>query len=170
MAGWLPDGETFYVTARDDAGGWGSWLVDAASGEARSLPLPEGRMVYRNSFSPDGSHLVARCPDEEPAYCVYEIETGDLRPLPGTRPEWQPAAWDDEDRVYFRDRRKVVPEVLWRLHVETGRVERVAEIAPRDRAGVLGLTRVLVARSGDAWVYSLARRLSDLYVVSGLEG
>jgi DNA-binding winged helix-turn-helix (wHTH) protein len=170
MAGWLPDGKTLYVTARDEAGHWGTWLVDTASGEARPLPLPEGRMVYRDSFSPDGSRLVARCPDENPAYCVYEAESGDSRPLAGTRPEWQPVAWDDEDRVYFRDRQKVVPEVLWRLHLETRRIERVAEIAPRDRAGVLGLTRVLVARSGDAWVYSLARRLSDLYIVSGIEG
>lgn len=169
MAGWLPGGERIYVTARDDAGAWATWLVDAAGGEAHPLPLPAGRMVYRDSFSPDGRHFVARCPDEEQAYCVYETEAGNPRALAGSRPGWQPAAWDDEDRIYFREREKVVPEVLWRVGLEDGVVERVAEVVPRDRAGVQGLTRVLVARSGDAWAYSLARRLSDLYVVTGID-
>jgi dipeptidyl aminopeptidase/acylaminoacyl peptidase len=169
MAGWLPDGERLYVTTRDDSGAWTTWLVDAATGAARPLPLPEGAMVYRNSFSPDGSRFVARCPDEEGPHCVYETETGRSELLASSRPGWRPAAWDDHDRIYFRDREKVVPEVLWRVGLADGSVERVTEIAPRDRAGVRGLTRVLVARSGEAWVYSLARRLSDLYVVTGIQ-
>ena len=77
-------------------------------------------------------------------------------------------AWDLQDRVFFRDDSKGIPETLWRVDVATGRRENVTEIVPRDRSGVLGLSRVAVAQSGEAWAYSLMRRLSDLYVVTDL--
>jgi DNA-binding winged helix-turn-helix (wHTH) protein len=168
MAGWLADNRTLYVTTRDESGQWASWLLDAGGGEPRSLSLPEGVMLYHNTFSPDGHQFVARCADRK-THCVYETEGGDARPLAGAEPDWYPVSWDRADRVYFRERHHKIPEVLWRVGATTGRAERVAELAPADRAGVLGLSRVVVAPSGDAWAYSLMRRLSDLYVVTDLQ-
>ncbi len=168
IAGWLPDGKTLYVTTRDAEGIRATWLVDAAGGAPRTLPLPEGVALYYNTFSPDGSRFVARCPEAK-SHCVYPTAGGEPRPLANADPEWGPVAWDREGRVFFRDRRKRIPEVLWRVDVETGQRERVAEIGPRDRSGVLGLSRLAVAQSGEAWAYSLMRRLSDLYVVTDLQ-
>lgn len=166
-AGWLPDGETLYVTTRDAEGTRVTWLVDAGGGEPQPLLLPEGVALYLNTFSPDGQRFVAHCPDSK-AHCVYETAGGDPQPLDHAEPGWYPVAWDRENRVFFRDRSKMIPEVLWRVDVASGHRERVAEILPRDRSGVLGLSRLTVAQSGEAWAYSLMRRLSDLYVVSGL--
>jgi len=166
-AGWLPDSRTLYVTTRDESGVWATWLLDADGGEPRPLPLPEGVMLYHNTFSPDGQRFVARCPDRK-THCVYDTAEGDPRPLAGAKAEWYPVSWDREDRVYFRERQEKIPEVLWRVGADSGKVERVAELAPRDRTGVLGLSRVVVSQSGDAWAYSLMRRLSDLYVVTDL--
>jgi DNA-binding winged helix-turn-helix (wHTH) protein len=167
MAGWLPDSRTLYVTTRDGSGQWATWLLDAEGGEPRPLPLPEGVMLYHNTFSPDGQRFVARCADRK-THCVYQIDGGDPRPLAGAEAEWYPVSWDREGRVYFRERQKKIPEVLWRVGADTGEVERVAELAPADLTGVLGLSRVVVSHSGEAWAYSLMRRLSDLYVVTDL--
>jgi DNA-binding winged helix-turn-helix (wHTH) protein len=167
IAGWVGDGASFYVTTRDSSRDWHTWLVDAQSGEPRPLSLPEGVMIWRNTFSPDGSRFLARCAGDE-GFCIYPTEGGEPRPLTGAEPGWTPAAWDTKDRVWFRDLRKRIPERLWRVDLATGTPELVSEVVPADRAGVLFLTRLLVARSGDAWTYSLVRRLSVLYVVTGL--
>jgi hypothetical protein len=124
--------------------------------------------LYHNTFSPDGTRFVARCADSK-EHCVYDTASGSAEPLERAAAEWVPVAWDQEDRVFFRDRSKMIPEVLWRVDMASGEPERVAEIGPRDRSGILGLTRLTVAQSGEAWAYSVMRRLSDLYVVSGLE-
>ena len=51
----------------------------------------------------------------------------------------------------------------------TGRATSVAELAPRDRAGVLAVMGVLVAADGEAWTYNVMRRLSELHVVTGVK-
>jgi DNA-binding winged helix-turn-helix (wHTH) protein len=168
VAGWLHDSRTLYVTTRDASGLWATWLLEAGGGEPRRLPLPRGVMLYANTFSSDGQRFVARCPDRR-GHCVHQVAGGEPQPLAGAEAEWHPVSWDRQDRVYFRDHRAKVPEVLWRVDVVTGIAERVAELAPADRAGVLGLSRVVVSPSGNAWAYSLMRRLSDLYVVTELQ-
>jgi DNA-binding winged helix-turn-helix (wHTH) protein/dipeptidyl aminopeptidase/acylaminoacyl peptidase len=168
MAGWVGGGEAFYVTTRDTSRAWHTWLVDVENEEHRRLPLPEDVRVYRNTFSPDGREFVARCP-EAASHCIYATDGGDPRPLAGADPEWMPVAWDTQSRVWFRDRTEPIPELLWRVDLSTQERELVSEVAPADPAGVLGLTRVVVAQSGDAWAYSFVRRLSDLYVVTGLD-
>ena len=45
----------------------------------------------------------------------------------------------------------------------------LAELAPRDRAGVLAVMGVHVAADGEAWTYNVMRRLSDLHVVTGVK-
>jgi hypothetical protein len=168
MAGWVGAGKTFYVATRDASRVWHTWLVDAESEEPRPLPLPEGVMVYHNAFSPDGREFVARCAGAE-THCIYRTEDGRPRPLAGADPEWVVTAWDTKDRIWFRDRTHPMPELLWRVDLVNGTRELVSEVAPADPAGAVFLTRVVVAQSGEAWAYSLIRRLSDLYVVIGLE-
>jgi hypothetical protein len=77
--------------------------------------------------------------------------------------------WDARGRLYFRDRSKRLPETLWRVDPATGRATSVAELAPRDRAGVLAVMGVLVAKGGEAWTYNVMRRLSELHVVTGVK-
>jgi DNA-binding winged helix-turn-helix (wHTH) protein len=166
-AGWLAGGRAIFIATRDASGQWAWWLVGAEGGEPRPLPLPEGVMLYSNTFSPDGTRFVARCPGEK-GFCIYSVEGGEPRALAGAETGWLPLSWDRHDRVYFREGHHRPPEVLWRVDVATGQPERVAEIAPTSKAGVLGLSRVQVSQSGEAWAYSLMRRMSDLYVVTGL--
>jgi hypothetical protein len=165
-AGWLPDGKSLWISTCDAEGAVASWLVDLEGGKPRRLPLPEGRALYYNTFSPDGKRFAARCPDSH-AICVYQVDGGEPQPIPGAHEDWIPIAWDATG-LYVREYMKDIPETLRRVDPRTGRVEVVTEIAPRDTAGALWLGQMFVGDNGKAWAYSVLRRLSDLYVVTGL--
>jgi hypothetical protein len=62
-----------------------------------------------------------------------------------------------------------MPETLLRPDPATGRAVPLGQLAPRDRAGAVAILGVHVAASGQAWSYSVMRRLSDLHVVTGLK-
>jgi len=167
-AGFVGDGRRVFVTGRDGAGRRTTWLTDLAGAAPQRLPLPEGRILMRNTFSPDGSRFVAPCP-ETGQPCFYDAVAGQPVPVPGVQKGWAMVGFDARGRLYFRDRTKRVPETLLRLDPASGRATPIAELAPADRAGVLAVLGVHVAASGEAWAYSVMRRLSDLHVVTGLQ-
>jgi hypothetical protein len=77
--------------------------------------------------------------------------------------------FDARGRLYFHEQGKgAARRTLIRLDPASGLASEVAELAPRDPAGVLRVLNVHVAASGEAWTYSVMRRLSDLHVVTGL--
>jgi eukaryotic-like serine/threonine-protein kinase len=167
-AGFVGDGSRVFVTGRDTAGRRASWITSLDGSSARVLPLPEGRILDHDTFSPDGSRFVASCPDGDTA-CLYDTAAGNPTPVRGAQKGWIPVGFDARGRLYFRDRTKRVPETLLRLDPANGRAAVVAELAPRDGAGVMGIQSVLVARDGAAWAYTVMGGLSDLYVVTGVE-
>ena len=167
-AGFVGNDGRIFVTGRDAAGKRATWLTDIAGAAPRRLPLPEGYILMQNTFSPDGGHFVTSCP-EKGVSCLYDTGTGDSVPVRGAQKGWWPVGWDARGRLYFRDRSKLLPETLWRVDPATGRATLVAELAPRDRAGVLAVMGVLVAGDGGAWTYNVMRRLSELHVVTGVK-
>jgi DNA-binding winged helix-turn-helix (wHTH) protein/Tol biopolymer transport system component len=170
-AGFLADSTRIFVTGRDAAGKRATWLTDVQGREPRLLPLPDGRILRQNTFSPDGSRFVASCP-EGVGYggsCFYDTALGKPTPVPGAHKMWVAIDVDTQGRLYFRDRSTDKAESLLRLDPGTGKVTTLAELAPRDRAGVFGVLDVNVAADGEAWAYTFQRRLSDLHIVTGLK-
>jgi hypothetical protein len=167
-AGFIGGDGRIFVTGRDAAGKRATWITDMAGAAPRRLPLPEGHILMQNTFSPDGARFVTSCPKEDMP-CLYDTATGNPVPVHGVQKGWWAVGWDARGRLYFRDRSKRLPETLWRVDPATGRATSVAEIAPRDRAGVLAVMGVLVAADGEAWTYNVMRRLSELHVVSGVK-
>ena len=168
-AGFVGDGTRIFVTGRDGAGRRSTWISDLEAKAPRRLPLPGGRILEQNTFSADGSRFVAPCPkDEQP--CFYDTASGASVPVRGARAGWYTVGADSRGRLYFHDDPKGTgPATLLRLDPGSGVVTPLADLAPRDRAGVLRVLNVRVAASGDAWAYSVIRRLSDLHVVTGLK-
>jgi hypothetical protein len=166
-AGFVGGGRLF-ATGRDAGGRRGTWLAGLDGSAPRKLPLPEGRTLVQNSFSPDGSRFVSSCP-EGGHPCVYDTAAGRPVPVPGVQKGWMAIGFDTRGRLYFRDRSKRIPETLLRLDPATGRATPLGDLAPRDRAGALAVMGVHVAASADAWAFSVMRRLSDLHVVAGLK-
>ena len=164
-AGFLADGKRVFVTGRDDSGRRGTWLTDLEGRDPRPLPLPEGRILQQNTFTNDGTHFIAGCPDGSFA-CSYDTVKGEPTPVPGAQKGWAAVGIDARGRIYFRDRKVGAAEKLLRL--DGGKVTTLAELAPRDRAGAFGLLDVNVATDGEAWVYTFLRRLSELHVVTGI--
>jgi hypothetical protein len=78
-------------------------------------------------------------------------------------------AWDEESRIDFYQNEGGAPAVVWGVGLNDGVVERVAEVGPSASAGVLGLSHFAMTPSGDAWAHSFGRRLSDLYVFTGIQ-
>jgi len=159
--------DRLFVTGRDAKGRRATWLVNRDGTSPRKLPLPEGRILSQNTFSPDGSRFVTSCPDGG-LPCVYDTEAGRPVPVPGVVKGWATIGFDARGRLYFRDRSKRIPETLLRVDPATGRATTLGELAPPDRAGALALLGVHVAANGEAWSFSVMRRLSDLHVVAGV--
>jgi len=166
-AGFLADSRRIFVTGRDDSGRRATWLTDVDGKDPRTLPLPEGRFLRQSTFSSDGSRFVAACP-EGGASCRYDTAAGRPTPIPGTEKGWMAVGIDTRGRLYYRTRKPVQSDRLLRLDPATGRATPLAELVPRDRAGAFGVLDVTVAANGEAWAYTLLRRLSDLHVVTGI--
>jgi len=166
-AGFVGDGSRVFVTGRDAAGRRSSWLAGLDGAVLRKLPLPEGRILTQNTFSPDGSRFVASCPDVD-APCFYDAAAGSPSPVPGVQKGWWAVGFDTGGRLYLRSGSYRMPETLIRLDLGTGKATTLAELAPHDRAGAQAVLHVRVAASGEAWTYSVMRRLSDLHVVTGM--
>jgi len=169
-AGFLADSQRIFVTGRDAAGKRATWLTDVQGREPRPLPLPDGRILRQNTFSQDGTHFVASCPETNGSYgsCFYDTAAGNPKPVPGAQKTWVAISVDTEGRIYYRDRVEKA-ESLLRLDPKTGKATTLVELAPRDRAGVFGVLDVNVAADGEAWAYTFQRRLSDLHIVTGLK-
>jgi hypothetical protein len=57
---------------------------------------------------------------------------------------------------------------IFRVELATGRREKVREISPADPAGLVGMTPIQMTPDGGTIVYTLERKLSELYVIEGL--
>ena len=56
-----------------------------------------------------------------------------------------------------------------RFEVASGRFEPWQQIAPSDRAGILGISAVFISEDGRTYAYTYHRLLSELYLVEGLK-
>jgi len=163
-----PDGRTVAFTARDGEGRHRSYLQDLDGGAPRPV-LPEGVYLGHHAFSPDGRLVAQECKgegDEWRGVCIYPVEGGEPRRVPGVeKPVWV-RGWDDAGRLFVTDKEKPMVAEVSRLDPRTGRLEPWRTVAPPDRAGVVGVHKLFVTPDGQAYAYSYMRELADLYVVT----
>jgi DNA-binding winged helix-turn-helix (wHTH) protein len=167
-AGFVGDGSRIFVTGRDAEGRRATWITDLDAKSPRRLPLPEGRILVDDTFTADGSRFVTSCPTGKHP-CFYDTVSGEAVPVRGAQDGWVTVGFDARGRLYFHDMPQGArPLRLFRLDPASGVATAIAELAPRDSAGALRVLNVHVAANGQAWTYSVLRRLSDLHVVTGL--
>jgi DNA-binding winged helix-turn-helix (wHTH) protein/dipeptidyl aminopeptidase/acylaminoacyl peptidase len=165
-AGFFPDGKRILFVGQERGRGMRLYVRDIEGGRPRAI-APEGIKAMRfDAISPDGQFVVARCPEH--SYCLYPVEGGETRPVPGVeglRPLW----WDPSGKtLYARNRSFTLPAELYRLDVATGRKEPWKVLSPPDSVGVYAIGGVTATPDGSAYAYDYVRRLSELYVVEGL--
>ena len=160
-ARWMPDGEGIVFGGIEPGNRIRSYLVRVAGGAPTAI-TPEG--VVGTLVSPDGRMLIVRAPDGHSA--LYDITTKQTRDLPGLLPGERVLRWDGTGRALYVSHTRENPMRIFRVDVATGVRETALQFAHGDAAGTI--TGVLLTPDARAAVYTVHRRTSDLYLVTGL--
>jgi len=163
---WMPDSKHFLFLMRKAEKPWRAYLQDL-SGEAAARPFaPEGFGIG-GPISPDGKVAILNA--RERKWFLFPVAGGEPRPIPGLGSDViDVLRWDASGRTLFLRKEKPPGVEIWRLDVETGRQERVAEVGPSDPTGTDGIDTIYLTPDGKTYAYSVMRQLSTLFVVTGL--
>jgi hypothetical protein len=139
-------------------------VLDLQSNTTRAL-TPEG--TYGIRVSPDGKLLLAA--DAQRHRWLYPMAGGEPRKLDLQTSGDERLMGFTADGKSLIVRSLSVPVKLSRIDIASGRREFWKEIVPPDLAGVQSIPSIKLSADGKAYAYSIARVLSDLYVVDGLK-
>jgi hypothetical protein len=141
-----------------------SWTRPAES-RLRSLRRG-GRANW--ALSPDGKWIAGKGSDDR--VVAYPLAGGEPRPIPGVAAGEEPVQWSADGSSLFLARFGELPLRIDRLDLATGRRERWKELLPADRAGLIRIRSISIARDGKSYAYSYDRVLSsDLVVAENLK-
>jgi Tol biopolymer transport system component len=159
---WRADGHRVVYAGDDNQGKMRLYLQDL-SGEPR--PISPSGEVDGFSVSPDGS-TVALTLDRKPM--LLKLTDGTSQPLPSGKYYEVPIVWSsDGQSVFMAD--MLVGAAISRVDVPTGARTAWKTLLPSDSAGVTRVTTVRMRDDGRSYAYSYVRRLSQLFVISGLK-
>jgi hypothetical protein len=99
---------------------------------------------------------------------LIAVDSGQLRPCPGSEPGDRPVRWSTDGLSLFVRRYKGLVTQIYRLELSTGRRTLLWELAQRDPAGA-DYPNVRVTPDGKSYAYSFIRNLADLYLVDELK-
>jgi hypothetical protein len=167
-ASFMPDGQ--HVLFAGSAPGHGVRLYvvafDQPSGQAVS---PEGVSLipYANNVSPDGKFAAAIGPDSH--FALYALDGSGSRPIAGLEPGEAPSSFTADGASLYVYRPGELPAKIYKLNLATGARQLWKELMPADSAGVYFIRPPQFSQDGNAYAYTYARLLSDLYLVDGLK-
>jgi hypothetical protein len=165
-ASWLPGGQGLLITANEAGKSLRIYAHDLKSGAFRPV-TPEG-IGYLLPPTPDGRFVPST--DPEGRAMLYSLDgASGPAPIQGLEPGDVPLRWSRDGRFLFVRRRGALPVRVQRLDLTTKRSEPWRDIAPEDRAGILGISAVSFSEDGKAYTYTYHRLLSELYLVEGLK-
>ncbi len=139
------------------------YVHDLDAGWTRPI-TPAGAPGYA-VLSPDGTHVAA---NERDGLFVYDVDTGERRAVPGGADAGVPARWSNEPNVIFLLEYDGASARLVRRDLVSGERTTVRTLRALDPAGVSRF-EAYVSRDGEAYVYTLDRILTNLFVVEGLQ-
>jgi eukaryotic-like serine/threonine-protein kinase len=126
-------------------------------------------------FSPNGQRILltdmSKSPSDERvfAFLVFDGANAEPKPTKGNLRTEVAAGWADNNREVYVYDRNAIPAKVIRWDPVTGARRPFLEIMPSDPSGVWGISNLIITPSGNAYAYSVARKLSDLYVIEGLK-
>ncbi len=156
-----PDGERVLFAAQEEGKGLGLFEQRLDGSRARRLGADVPPSLPQGLVSPDGRFVVSRCPEP----CLQPLDGGPVRPLPALKGVSE-AFWGANGRLYAREICRP-PVGLFEIDPEAGTRRAWGTIRPADPVG-LNVGGVVGTPDTKAWAYWYTRRLSELYVVTGL--
>jgi Tol biopolymer transport system component len=170
FAGWFPDGERLLLMANDPEGSLRLFEL-ALEGDTPPRPItPPGVVGIPRGLTPDGKHVLAVSYNEasrKPA--LYPIDGGDPIPVPEPAPGFRPMGWNKDGSAFHLTRDDGKTRSIYGADMKTGKETLLHWIEPLDPAGVEELGFTLASADGRAYVYTLHRTLSTLFLVDGLK-
>jgi dipeptidyl aminopeptidase/acylaminoacyl peptidase len=156
-----PDSRHVLFTGKEPGHDSRCYIQDIDGGKPQPL-CPEG--ITRARMSPDGKWLVAK---EGRSYVLLKSDGTDRRPVVGIGPEEEIVRWSGDSQAVFvfRARR---PFELFRVDPFTGRRRLLHQVNAPDPASIVRLPNLYVSADGKSYVYHIARKMSELFVVKGL--
>jgi dipeptidyl aminopeptidase/acylaminoacyl peptidase len=164
-AAWFPDGESLCVIGQEPGQGSHLYRVDTITGKYERI-AEESISSYDILVSPDGTSVAARGPDK--AMMRFPAQGGPAVRIEGVHENERVIKWSSDGAAIFVFTRGELPGKIWRVDLATGERKLWKEVSPPDSTGVEGFTMLRMSASEDAYAYSYAQRLNDLYVVEGL--
>jgi len=163
-AAWFSEGNRFLFSGNAPGQG-GRIYVQGVSGANPSAITPEG---VRGDFSlsPDNKTVAAVGPGE--TMYLYPVSGGKAPPVRGFLAGEVPVNWSADGRSLYIYRFGEMPARVYRLELATGQRTLWKELMPPDRAGLEMVGPILIAPTGESYVYSYRRLLSELYLAEGL--
>jgi Tol biopolymer transport system component len=165
-ANWLPDSRRIFFTGVSADGRPRVYLQAADGGPPEPLTQPD--VASGLPVSEDGRLLTVRMPDR--TWRLLDVALRKPLPLPGVDPADFPIRFTADGKGLFVER--PVPgqaaTAVDRVELETGRREPVRRIVPGDPVGIEKIGGIRITPEGSAYVYTLSRCTSDLYLVEGL--
>jgi dipeptidyl aminopeptidase/acylaminoacyl peptidase len=166
-ARWFPDGERLLVVGDGPATGPGSYVQRLDTGRLERIG-EKGMLAVL--VSRDGRRVLLNDPLQ--GYLVWPLDGGRPQTLKVLDPGQRPIQWSEDGKfLYVRDDEESVVR-LHRLNIVTGKSELLKELAPRDPAGVVGVSvgrgELAVTPDGKSFVFTYWTFLRDLFLVEGL--
>jgi eukaryotic-like serine/threonine-protein kinase len=156
----LPDGKHILVIPDDFR-----VYVQSLEGDALRPVLPPGVSSF-GYFTADGKYVLAW--DAHQNWALYPIEGGQPIPLP----KWTAGDWPinhTTDNHSFFVSNGDIPVKVYRFDFLTGSRQFVRQLQPSDATGIERISDVLMTPDGKYYTYGGPRRLSNLFVVTGLK-
>ncbi len=164
----LPDGQRMVANLAKD--GREAWVLLDRRGAPPRILTPEGFGLAFASIaplSPDGTRFAAGNGRD---WIVVPVEGGPARPVRGLQPGERVMGWSEDSRsLYVRPELSVLPVAIARLDPERGARTPVLAWTPPDPAGHLQTRGVFMTPDARAFAFTFERKLSELYLVEGLE-
>jgi DNA-binding winged helix-turn-helix (wHTH) protein/Tol biopolymer transport system component len=163
-ASWLPDGRQIIFSGNQPGRAVRCFTQSVEGGNPRPV-TPEGTNACQ--VSPDGVWISGTALAD--SMCsLYRLDSGERRSIPGLLPE-ENCAWTSDPEYMYTWTARETPLKIYRLNIRNGKRAFFKELNPPDVSGVSDISHVHFSSSGQAYVYSFSRLLSDLYLVKGLE-
>jgi Tol biopolymer transport system component len=156
---WTPESKRVVFNAVDNDQ-LRSYVQAIDGGEPMAVTEPGTRVL---SLAPDGQRVILRHEDGTRSVAVLGQSKGTRFPIDGPI-----AGWSRDGRDVFVGDLSGWPAKVLRASAATGTVAPMLSLAPPDRAGVRNPNFIRISADGAAYVYGFGRRLSQLYVISGL--
>jgi hypothetical protein len=160
IAHFLPDGKHLLIFSDDFR-----LYVQSLEGDTPRPVTPPGVGGF-GVFTADGKYVLGQ--DARQNWALYPLEGGQPIPLPKLRADDVPLNHTTDNHSFFVSNGDI-PLNIYRFDFLSGAREFVRQLRPADATGVERVSDVLMTPDGKYYVYGSPRRLSNLFVVTGLK-